>query len=202
MTNEQCGMAGHEHSAMCYRKHVSWTAIIVGALVGVGLSFLLNLFSIAIGLSLVTTNQEGMTVLAVGGFLGLAIGTIASMFTAGFSAGYLGRPYCIKRHLGVLYGFTAWALALILTVLLATNIGHYVAMYADFIANPTIIVDVTNISSSSKGAVSATDTQTAVNHLGMSSLLVFALFFIGAFSSSLGGHCGMTYRCEDNCTTK
>ncbi|CEK12169.1 hypothetical protein [Legionella hackeliae] len=52
---------------------------------------MLNLFGIAIGLSLFTLNQEGATVLAVGGLLGLLIGIIVSMLVAGYAAGYLGR---------------------------------------------------------------------------------------------------------------
>jgi hypothetical protein len=69
--------------------------------VGVGLSFLLNLFSIAIGLSLVTTSKEGIASLAIGGFLGLVISAIAAMFVAGTTSGYLGRSCCAKRNLGV-----------------------------------------------------------------------------------------------------
>lgn len=208
MTNEQCGTSGHhEHLSMCFRKHVSWTAIIVGALVGVGLSFLLNLFSIAIGLSFVTT-KEGVAVLAVGGFIGLAIGIIVSMFVAGFSAGYLGRPFCMKRNLGVLYGFTTWSLILILTVLLTASMGRYITSYSDFVTNPTIVVETTDkqVTSTGKASSSAainTETQIIANRLGMSALFVFALFFISAFSCCLGGHCGMTCRCEeDNISTK
>jgi len=211
MTNEQCGMPGHQHSAMCcHKKHISWSAIIAGALVGVGLTFILNLFCVAIGLSLATTNKEGMTVLAIGGFIGLIIGIIAVMFTSGFTAGFLGRPFCMKRNLGVVYGFTSWVLALIFTVLLAASIGRYLNFYSDFVSNshgnPTMLVidvtgnhAVTNMPAPSRSQpVMSPEMQAAANSLGISSFLVFVLFFIGAFSSCLGGHCGMTCRCKDD----
>jgi len=55
-------------------KRISWTAIFVGAIVAVGLSFLLNLFGIAIGLSAFTLSTDGASVLAVGGLVGMIIG--------------------------------------------------------------------------------------------------------------------------------
>src|SRR5687767_10657531 len=75
----------------CRPKAISWTAILAGALVGMGLTFLLNTFSIGIGLSLVRTTEDGLTSLAIGGFIGLLIGAIVSMFAAGFTAGCLGK---------------------------------------------------------------------------------------------------------------
>ncbi len=221
MTNEQCGMsAQHEHSEICFKKRVSWTAIIVGALIGIGLAFLLDLFSVAIGLSFVTTSKEGMMTLAIGGLVGLLIGTIASMFVAGFASGYLGRAYCIKRNLGVLYGFTTWCLALILTALLATNLTRYVSFYSDFVSNPTMVVSIedkhmemntsklstttkpSTTTNSSSTAMMSSQTQKVANTLGISSFIIFVLFFVGALSSCFGGHCGMTCCSKDNCSTK
>ncbi len=141
MTNEQCDIST---SRMFCLKRISWNAILVGALIGIGLSFLLNLFSVAIGLSIVKTTQEGLATLAIGGFIGLLIGTIVSMFVAGLAAGYLGRPYSIKRNLGIVYGFTTWCSALILMMLLASPIGSYVTSYSSFITHPTAVVFVNN----------------------------------------------------------
>jgi hypothetical protein len=212
MNNDNCATPQHmsDHSIMCHFKRVSWTAIIVGALVGIGLSFLLNLFSVAIGLSIVTTTNEGIMTLAMGGLVGLLIGTIISMFIAGYTAGYLGRPYCVKQNLGVVYGFTTWCLALILTVMLTTRIGYYVAAYSNFIKNPTDIVVVTNHHLPNGNAVEAVDNnnntntvavnaQKATNNLGMSTLIVFILFFVGALASCFGGHFGMC--CKKDCVS-
>jgi hypothetical protein len=208
MTNEHCNMPD-QHARMCHFHRVSWTAVLVGALTGVGLSFLLNLFGMAIGLSLVTTSKDGMISLAVGGFIGLVIGAIAAMFTAGFAAGYLGRPYCIKRNLGVVYGFTAWCLTLVLTVLLTMHMGRNVAYYSNFVANPTTLemtsdIDVPAVaggSTSSSSSSIASDEQKATNTLGYKTLLIFILFFVSAIASCFGGHYGMVDK-EDRCERK
>lgn len=197
----------HTHDHMCCKKRLSWSAIIAGALVGIGLSFLLNLFSIAIGLSIFNTATEGAVTLAIGGFIGVIIGTIVPMFFAGFTAGYLGRPHCARRNLGVLYGFTAWCLALILTALFTTHMGHYVSSYGNFVSNPSAVV-VTSDSGSAgvttspatpapQSAVMVIDAQRAANGLAMGTFLIFVLFSIGALSSAIGGHCGMRCCRED-----
>jgi len=204
MTNEQCNISAH---SMCHSKRISWNAIVVGALVGIGLSFLLNLFSVAIGLSIVKTTQDGLVSLAIGGFIGLLIGTIVSMFFAGFAAGYLGRPYSVKRNLGVIYGFTTWCLALILMMLLASHVGRYVTSYSSFITNPTPVVFINNqvspaVTTNTSNSKVVVNSQAATNNLGYSAFLIFILFFIGAISSCFGGHCGMTCRtCKDDSNT-
>lgn len=195
----------HEH-AHCHHKHFSWTAVIVGAFVGIGLSFLLNLFSIAINLSLVSTTKEGMVTLAVGGFIGILIGAIVAMFVAGFTAGYLGRPYTVK-NLGPLYGFTAWCLALILTALLTSHMGRYVTAYSNFASNPSEIIVTDNNSPAGmmpmnmvnpNNGMPVMNAQKSINSLGMGTFLIFILFFIGALASCFGGHYGMACR-EKHC---
>ena len=200
MLNEQYATSGHTHEHLYFRC-ISWSAIIVGALVGVGLSFLLNLFSVAIGLSIVTTSKEGMVSLAIGGFVGLVISAIVSMFVAGTAAGYLGRSYCVKRNLGVVYGFTSWCLALILTALLASHMGHYISSYSTFITDPTSVVvthdrNMPALSQSTQDSTSVVtvNPQKATNDLGITSLLMFVIFFVGALASCFGGHYGMA--CE------
>ena len=202
----------------CEKSRVCWSAVFAGAIVAIGLSFLLNLFSMAISLSFVSTTKEGLATLAIGGFIGMAIGIVAAMFAAGFTAGYLGQKHCTKRNLGCLYGFCAWCLALILTVLLATNMSRYVNFYTDFSRNPTMVVD-TSVSrtqinapttkvnrsavvSTNNATVMDVKTQNAVNNLGTTSLLIFVLFALGALASALGGHCGMNHCCRTECTRK
>jgi MFS family permease len=204
MNNEPCTL--DKHAYLCHIKQISWSAIIVGALVGIGLGFLLNLFSVAIGLSLVTTSKEGIITLAVGGFIGLLIGTLVSMFLAGFAAGFLGRFCCVKRNLGVLYGFTTWCFALLITVVLASSMANYVAAYSEFITTPTSVVvanDNTTPAVTASTQARHTDVtvnaQKATNNLGISALLVFVLFFIGAIASCFGGHYGMV--CESGCNS-
>lgn len=205
MVNENCGTVDH------YRfKCISWSAIIIGAMTGVGLSFLLNLFTVSIGLSLVRTNQSGMTMLAVGGFIGLLISVFVAMFVAGITAGYLGRSYCPKRNLGVIYGFSAWCLAFILSVLLASHTLKYVTTYTNFITNQATVSTTQNMNmpavttaqeNRSTSAV-IVNTQKATNTLGFVSFLVFILFAVGAISSCFGGHFGMTCVCNKSCCGK
>lgn len=203
MSTENCGSTEcikTDSSTFCSRKTVSWTAIIVGAFVGLGLTFLLELFNVAISLSIVTTTKEGAVSLAIGGFIGIIIGIIAAMFTAGYTAGYLGRGYCIKRNLGALYGFTTWCVALILTVALTSHLGHYVADYTHFIANPTTIImpPPPGVEAVAPNSVVAVEVE-PLRNLGIGTFLVFVLFFIGALSSCFGGHVGMYGCCAKSC---
>jgi hypothetical protein len=191
-------------------KGYSWFPILVGGLVGVGLAFLLNLFSIAIGLSLFTTSTEGAKMLATGGIIGMLIGVIATMYTSGFVAGYLSGQSCCPKNLGVIYGFASWCVSLILMVLLASAIGTYVAAYSEFVEHPRVVSTGAQVSATAQQAAKSTSnkvnpTVTAsstaqekeVKAVGMQSLIIFILFFVGAFSSSLGGYIG--YECWKKC---
>lgn len=191
----------------CGIKCISWSAIVAGALVGLGLSFLLHLFGIAIGLSAFTTSKEGIIALAVGGFIGLAIGGVVTMFFAGWVAGYLGRTCCGNRHCGALYGLITWCLSLVLTVLLAAQVGQFMSTRAHALSHPTSTVmlagthdNASTLSLTNSADVSAQSTSTqitvvdaekAANNLGKSLFLTFILFFIGAVSSCFGGYCGL-----------
>lgn len=199
----------HDQHTHCHHKSLSWTAVITGALVGVGLSFLLNLFSVSIGLSAFTTSSEGLSTLAIGGFIGLLIVAIVSMFLTGWVAGYLGQPYCRDKNMGVLYGFTAWCLALILAALLASTFGHFVTSYAAAMSNPPVEkVNMTTqdnapmVSENKKetGSEVTVNTEKAANAIGATAFVTFILFFVGALSSCFGGYSGCESRrcCETN----
>lgn len=179
------------HSAEC--KCFSWSPIFAGALVAMGLSFLLNLFSVAIGLTAFTTGSDGVETLALGGLLGAAIGVIAAMFTAGWVAGYLSQRHCGKRHLGALHGFLAWGVALIIAVLMASHIQQYVSFYAHFLSGAATEVQITN---TANGAVTVITKDMRPGHVVISSYILFSLFFLSAFASSLGGHCGTRHVCK------
>ncbi|KTC85058.1 hypothetical protein [Legionella brunensis] len=191
----------HPHSF----KRISWTAIFVGALTGVGLGFLLNLFGIAIGLSLFTLNPEGSAVLAIGGLLGLLIGIIASMVVAGYAAGYLGRLYCPKRNLGIIYGFTTWVVALVLTALIAGHTSQYVSTYTNNLTQTAVTSatqEKTNFQETSpKKTVTSDQNSIAINvspnNLAWAAFIVFVLFFIGAVSTCVGACWGMNCSSDD-----
>lgn len=177
----------YTHTDDC--RCISGRPIIVGALVAVGLSFILNLFSVAIGVTSYHTNNEGIQNLLIGGLLATAIGVIAVMFASGWLTGYLSQRQCGKRHLGALYGFLTWCVALILISLLASSLQNYVAFYTNFI-------------SGNMGTPMATDAMRSVakspeNALVLSTYILFVLFFLSAFACSLGGHAGARYHSHD-----
>ena len=182
-------------------QRISWSAIIVGALIGVGLSFLLNLFGVAIGLSAFSMSEDGGASLAIGGLVGLIVSTMVAMFFAGFSAGHLGRLYVPKRNMGLAYGFTTWSVSIILSALLTTHVGSYVKTYSDNVTQQGIIVVDDDASSShsrhGKPQMTAVTPKQISGGIALGAFIVFGLFFVGAFSSCLGAHYGMSCR-EEN----
>lgn len=178
---------------------LSWKPVVAGALVAIGLAFLLNLFSVAIGLTAFTTNSDGVETLALGGLAATGFGIIVSMFASGWLAGYLGQRHCHKRHLGALYGFLAWCLALILMIFLASHIQSYVSFYGHYLSGTTDIVQVNNAGQVKNVAVVA---DVHPKTLVISAYIIFCLFFLSAFSCSLGGHCGMRHCCDKDSSCK
>lgn len=176
----------HPHDCKC----LSWKPIIAGALTAIGLSFLLNLFSVAIGLTAYTTNSQGVENLAFAGLIATALGIVASMFASGWIAGYLGHRHCNKRHLGALYGFFAWCIALIVMVFLAEPIHTYIITY-------THILSGTPIGNPAAANAMPLSPAPTTNSVVISAYIVFVLFFLSAFASSFGGHCGMRYINKD-----
>lgn len=191
----------------CYKNttiNLHWTPIIAGSFVGVGLGFLLNMFSMAIGLSAYTAPASGAPVVAIGGVLGLLIGVIISMGTAGFVAGYLGRFYHCYCHGGVLYGFVTWSLALMLSVVLVMPMAHYVSFYEENL-DPNLAptqMSTTDVSVSvapqQQNLPAPTAMATNPKQLVWNGWILFALFFIGGISSCIGACYGMRCEKEEN----
>lgn len=194
-----------ENHCHCYHsKRISWSAILVGALVGVGLSFLLNVFGIAIGLSAFTLGPDGAAVVAVGGLIGIVVAVFVSMLVAGYAAGYLGRLHCPQRNLGIVYGFTTWTVTLLLSAVVTGHVSSYVTTYTNAVSNSTVVVS--NTPTKTQATVTAkTNTEgtkavkvtTTPNTLAWGAFSIFALFFIGAFASCVGACWGMSCCRED-----
>ena len=185
-------MGTNIHSNEC--KCFSWKPVIAGALAAIGFSFLLNLFGIAISLTAFTTDSRGVENLAFGGLIATCMGIVVSMFAAGWLAGYLGQRHCSKRHIGALYGFLTWCVALIVTIFLAQYIHNYIIFYTHFISGGTVSNAMAATSNMAMSA-SASPTKSVM----ISTYIVFSLFFLSAFACSLGGHAGMRHVCKDNC---
>jgi hypothetical protein len=131
----------------------------------------------------------------MGGLLGTGIGIIASMFASGWITGYLSQRHCSKRHLGALYGFLTWCIALIIAIFITSHVQHYISFYGHFLSGTTNVV-VDNASSASKVTIAASHVQ--AQSLVISTYIIFSLFFLSAFACSLGGHCGMRHCCKEN----
>lgn len=179
------------HPSEC--KCFSWQPIIAGALVAIGLSFLLNLFGVAIELTAFTTNNRGVETLVFGGLLATALGVVVSMFATGWLTGYLGQRHCSKGHLGALYGFLAWCLALVLVIFLADPVQHYLSFYGHFLSGTTDVMQVNSAVAANNVMPTMHD---EVKSLVISKYIIFCLFFLSAFACSLGGHCGMRHVCK------
>lgn len=195
-------------SNLYHRSSFSWSAVLSGALIALGLSFLLQLFSLATGLSAYHTNASGTT-LAIGGLLGLILGTIVSMGIAGFVSGCLGRYCCYHSSEAVIYGFSAWSLALLLSALLMLPLTKYASSYKETLFPKVLVSEelskhvevtqktpATTSKAQSTNNVSQTEVKVTPTALTGGSWTLFLLFFIGAISSCAGAYCGM------NCSKK
>ena len=212
-----CGCGSNACLGKHWGKCISWSAIIVGALVGLGISFLLNLFGLAIGLSVFTTTKEGMIALAIGGFIAMLIIAVVSMYTAGWVAGYLGKNHG-NKHLGILYGFATWCLALLVAVALGSSMHRYVD-YQNYTMGRSVVNTSTNPdaplvsntdvgrtgtenragldstkNANSPNQVTTVNTEKAAHLAGMSLFITFIVFLVGALSSSFGGFFGACRR--------
>lgn len=179
-------------------KCISWGGILAGALAAVGLSFLLSLFAAAIGLSAFYTTSAGVTTLAVGGYIGLIIGVFAVMFFSGWVAGYLNRKHCCHRNAGALYGFAAWCLALVITVLIAAQTVQFVSnnlyTFSDRKINATVTTRLfSDVGTESRMNLSNTNIHDNVSDkmLADALFLMFGVFFVGAIASAVGGYCAL-----------
>lgn len=199
-----------EHCHIHPNKRISWTAIFVGALTALGLSFLLNLFGIAIGLSAFKTMSNGSVIVVIGGMLGIIIGVVISTVVAGYAAGYLGRLYCPERNLGIIYGFITWVMALILGAALIGLLSQYVVTYTNSISRTVVAVPITvnqistpvgttKISSSTKNGQKEAIVEVNVTptNLASGAFIIFTLFLLGAIFTCVGASWGMHCKRDD-----
>lgn len=180
----------------CGAKCISWSAIFIAAFIAIGFSFLLNLFSTALGLSIYRVNADGVNALTVGGMLAFGIGIIVTMFISGWIAGFVGRSHCERKYCGALHGFGAWCVSLVLMILLALPFSRFIANYTNYLSHTTATNMVVNANSSTtRTNVTAPQNEDAINDLGKGAFVLFLMFFLGAIASTAGGHVG-TICCE------
>lgn len=207
MTNNQVLDDMHKKGCAPCCKGISWSAILAGAFVAIGLSFLLYAFGTAIGLSAFTVT-DNITSVAIGGFVAMLFGSIVAMFVSGWVAGYLNRRCCHENCTGALSGFLAWSVAIIITALITAQLGQLLTVnYTTVSTAPTANIRITpsiygEITPSAKGNAIAEHAKSGesraiaheeklVSNVSKALFLTFLLFFVGALASAIGGHCGM-----------
>lgn len=210
-----------------FHKHISWSAIVVGTLVAIGLGFLFDLLNLGIGAAAYKTTGEGMAGLMIGGLIWLIICAIITMFIAGWVTGRFASHECgnCKAGVGVAHGFAMWSLALIITLIMAMHAGSLIPFYTHLpyvgVTQSSVTSDntaaATNATSTTTTTTSSTDntapatnenasTDNAAKAFGMATLSVFLIFLIGAIAACVGaglatcrkGTCKKTMRPDVN----
>jgi hypothetical protein len=194
---------------VCGINCISWRAIFVSAAILVGLSFLFNLLIISVGFTIFTMSEDGKIAFATGSFIALIILTILLMSTGGWIAGYLARSLCYRRQMGEIHGFTAWSLALIITICLTSQAGLFISNY-NYIISKNIPVEnivpatlTKTIPATSKQSLSKNTSlnEAEANSLAMTTFSTFVLLGLGALSAAFGGRIGMQFRRKEKIKT-
>jgi len=194
-----------QHKKVCSIECLSWTSVFAGALVAIGLSFLFNLFGLAIGLSAYSMAPEGHKILVAGGYFGIVATVMLSMFIGGWVAGYLGKERCSNKKFGILYGFITWCIALMLSIFITANVGQFISIQQSSLARNELMLKLNThhpVSGSTlQTGMDTSDTEhshgthTLSKHesqiIGGSLLLTFLLFLAGAIMSAYGGYRGI-----------
>lgn len=178
-------------------KPISWTAILAGALVGVGVNFLLNLLALGLAMACFSVALSGKTEFSFFGFMWFWFSAILAMFTTGWVAGILTPPLLPHRAWGILYGFLAWALLLIITVIIITNMIQFTAFHGNFTSN-LVAVKLTNnapmltetVSGKVANAPLSINLELGKKVIVLNAFLTFLLFCTGGIASCIGGYLG------------
>ncbi|MCS5711290.1 hypothetical protein [Candidatus Berkiella aquae] len=135
-------------------KTINWSAVISGAMIAFGLTFLFNLLTLGIGLTIISTSEQGVRDLAFNGFIWSLIGGVIILFIAGWKTGKLIKlhpsdiAYCHEKlnanlaqasapmevcktkccYHGMTHGFLAWALYLIISLVFTFLLSHATAV--------------------------------------------------------------------------
>ncbi|HVT62521.1 MAG TPA: hypothetical protein VHD33_03425 [Legionellaceae bacterium] len=176
---------------------VSWSAVFAGAVAGVGINFLLNLFALAFGIASFAHDANGHTIFSAMGFLWFCIAAIIAMFITGWLAGRLTPRVMPTPHWGIVYGFLAWSLLLILTIILITNMIQYMAFHSNFTSNLVEIrltsqapmLTMTKAHQSLQSPLKF-NIETHKKIIILNGVLTFVLFMLGAITSGIGGYLG------------
>jgi len=175
-------LPNHQHKLLC------WKAIFAGAIFAVGISFLFNLLTVGLGLSLYTESPDGKLAFTFAGVAWIMIGSYITLFVAGWVAGRLvSDQHSFHLANGMFHGFMAWSIYLIISVVLISLMADVVsgAMLKSF------FIDISN-HQTTQGVVSQVNVSTVhANKLGHAGLVTFFIFLLGALGSCVGASCGI-----------
>lgn len=166
------------------------------AIGGVGLNFLLNLLALAFGISSFSVEENTHTRFLISGYLLFCLSAFIAMFFTGWLGGKLSSGQLLPRAWGIIYGFLAWCLLLLFTIILITNMIQYTAFHANFTSNLTgihISADspmMTETVSEKEGKPAIPDSEKAQKIVRLNIYQTFFLFLIGALASCIGGYIG------------
>lgn len=215
----------HDEHCQTSGKCISWNAIFGGAFVALGLTFLFNLLTVALGMSLFSQDSAGKLILGVVGFIWVLVGIYIILFIAGWVAGSsLGRKSCLRSSNGWIHGFLAWTIYLIITLFVLS----YIANESTAVLIQSAVVD-TNSAGHEKAATDPEDANAAqaaqaapapaeqsadkaheaqqakmIHKGGIATFVTFFIFLIGAIGSCVGGMFGIK-RCRkwhEECAAK
>lgn len=165
-------------------KHLYWKAVWVGAIVAVGMTFLFNLLTIGIDLSLLKRNPNEMMALTFGTVAWMVVGSYVTLFIPGWVTGRLvNEEYSFHLGNGFLHGFVMWTIFLMINIifLLLLSLSSSAAALKTYFLNLTSIGNLSQVQQSTE----------AVNQLGYLALVIFSIYFIGALGSCIGASCGI-----------
>lgn len=181
--NENMKMQSKLEATKIACRYLSWHGIFAGVAVAIGLTFLFNLLTVGLGLSLATRNDSGATALAFGGIAWMIVGSYIVLFIPGWVSGRIVSQDCsMSVGCGLLHGFVTWSIYLMLSwVLLSFMTDELTAaiLHSLFVGFPA-----------EQTAAAVNDIQTA-NRTGYAGLLSFVIFLVGALGCTIGGACGV-----------
>lgn len=176
----------NNNQSCCHHKYLSWRAAFAGAIVAVGLTFLFNVLTLGLGLSLFTPDPAGKMVLAFSGVAWMLVGSYVVLYIPGWVAGRLvSDQYSFHLANGMLHGFITWTIYLIICTLLLSVLTDSISgsvlksFYVDIVV--------------SKPSANSSDVVATVhaNKLGYAGLMSFFIFLIGALGCCIGASCGI-----------
>ena len=178
--NMQSGDQSRYH---CH-KAFSWKAVIAGALIAIGLTFLFNLLTLGLGFSMYTQDPTGRAVIAFLGFAWMLIGSYLMLFAAGW---VVGKVICRDRDAfilnGFVHGFLTWSLYAFVSLITVVKMGDAstLSIFSNF---------------STASVTTATNTE-EVRAVGLTTLASFLIFLSAALGCSFGAMCGVRHGIEN-----